>query len=83
LAVFTVSGDQGEEQIGFEKAPIEKMEPLKLQLEAFLDSVETRRIPKCSGAAARQSLGAALAILDKIEEHSEVVSQTVRAAWKP
>jgi predicted dehydrogenase len=83
LAVFAVSGDQGKEQIGFEQAPIQKMEPLQLQLEAFLDSVETRKTPKCSGAAARQSLGAALAILDKIEEHSEVVSQTVRAAWKP
>src|SRR6516225_5895245 len=64
LAVFTVSGDPGKEEIGFEQAPIQKMEPLKLQLEAFLDSVKTRRMPKCSGAAARQSLGAVLAILD-------------------
>jgi predicted dehydrogenase len=83
LAVFTVSGDEGNEQIGFEQAAVQKMEPLKLQLEAFVDSVETRRMPKCSGAAARQSLGVALAVLDKIEEHSEVVSQTVQAAWKP
>jgi predicted dehydrogenase len=79
LAVFSVNGDQ----IGFEQAAIQKMEPLKLQLEAFLDSVQTRRMPKCSGPAARQSLGVALAILDKIKEHSEVVSQTVQAAWKP
>ena len=79
LAVFSVKGDQ----IGFEQAPIQKVEPLKLQLEAFLDSVETRRTPKCSGSTARQSLGVALAILDKIKEHSEVVSQTVQAAWKP
>jgi predicted dehydrogenase len=83
LAVFSVSAHEGKEQIGFEQAPIQKMEPLKLQLEAFLDSVETRKPPKCSGASARQSLGAALAILDKIREHSEVVSQTIRAAWKP
>jgi predicted dehydrogenase len=82
LAVFTVSGNQGKEQIGFEQAPVQKVEPLKLQLEAFLDSVKTRRMPKCSGPAARQSLGAALAILDKIEEHSEVVSQAIRAARK-
>jgi predicted dehydrogenase len=79
LAVFSVKGDQ----IGFEQAPIQKVEPLKLQLEAFLDSVETRRTPKCSGSTARQSLGVALGILDKIKEHSEVVSQTVQAAWKP
>jgi predicted dehydrogenase len=83
LAVFSVSAHEGQEQIGFEQAAIQKMEPLKLQLEAFLDSVETRKPPKCSGASARQSLGAALAILDKIKEHSEVVSQTIRASWKP
>jgi predicted dehydrogenase len=80
LAVFTVSAN---DQIGFEQAPIQKMEPLKLQLEAFLDSVESRKTPKCSGIAARQSLGVALAILDKIKEHSEVVAETIRAGWKP
>jgi predicted dehydrogenase len=79
LAVFSVNGDQ----IGFEQTPIQKVEPLKLQLEAFLDSVETRETPKCSGPAARQSMRAALAILDRIKEHSELVSQTLRAAGKP
>lgn len=79
LAIFTVSG----EQVGFEQAPVQKMEPLKLQLEAFLDSLETRRIPKCSGEAARLSLGVALAILDKIKEHTEVVAHTLREGWKP
>ena len=83
LAIFSVTAHEEKEQIGFEQAAIQKMEPLKLQLEAFLDSVATRKTPKCSGPAARRSLGAALAILDKIEEHSEVVSQTVQAAWKP
>jgi predicted dehydrogenase len=81
LAIFTVSGDS-KDQIGFEQAPIQKMEPLKLQLEAFLDSVVTRKMPKSNGVAARRSLGAALAILAKIEEHSEVVAQTLRAGWK-
>jgi len=78
LAVFTV-GDGG--GIGFEKAAVTQAEPLKLQLEAFLQSVATRNPPKCSGCAARLSLGAALAILDKIKEHSEVVSQTLEAGW--
>src|SRR5215469_13694950 len=79
LAVFSVTGDQ----IGFEQAAVQKMEPLKLQLEAFLDSVETRGIPKCSGEAARRSLGVALAILDKIKEHTEIVTRTLREGWKP
>jgi predicted dehydrogenase len=80
LAVFSVGEDR---QIGFEQAPVTKAEPLKLQFEAFLDSVETRNSPKTSGYAARQSLGAALAILDKIEEHSQVVSRSLVAGWKP
>jgi len=69
-------------QIGFEQAPVAKAEPLKLQLDAFLDSVETRESPKTSGAAARRTLGVALSILDKIKEHAEVVSQTLEAGWK-
>ncbi len=80
LAIFSVGEDR---QIGFEQARVAKAEPLKLQLEAFLDSVETRNSPKTSGYAARQTLGAALAILDKIEEHSQVVSRSLAAGWKP
>ena len=74
LAVFSVSGER---QIGFEQAAVVKGEPLKLQFDAFLDSVATRNLPKSSGVAARQTLAAALAILDKIEEHSEIVSRTI------
>ncbi len=80
LAVFSVGKDR---QIGFEQAAVTKAEPLKLQLDAFLDAVETRKTPKTSGPAARQTLGVALAILDKIKEHSEVVDQTLVAGWKP
>jgi predicted dehydrogenase len=78
LAVFSVR--QG--QIGFEQAVVVKAEPLKLQLEAFLRSVETRSLPKCDGASARLSLRVALSILDKIKEHSQLVSRTL-AGWKP
>jgi predicted dehydrogenase len=80
LTVFSVDAAR---QIGFQQAPVEKGEPLKLQLEAFLDAVENRTVTKCSGAAARQTLSVALAILDKIEEHSQVVSDTLTAGWKP
>jgi len=79
LMVFSVSGNR---QIGFEKAALTAGEPLKLQLDAFLDCVESRKFPKCSGGAARQTLGTALAILDKIEEHSEIVSRSLEAGWK-
>ena len=80
LAIFSVA-DGG--RIGFEQAPVAKAEPLKLQLDAFLDCVETRNSPKCTGRSARQTLGVAMAILDKIEEHSELVSRSLAAGWKP
>ena len=80
LAIFSVGDNR---QIGFEQAPVTKSEPLKLQFEAFLDAVETRKSPKCSGPAARQTLGVAMAVLGKIEEHSEVVSRSLDPGWKP
>jgi predicted dehydrogenase len=80
LAIFSVKGDR---EIGFEQAQVTKGEPLKLQFDAFLDALESRNSPKCNGARARQSLGAALAILDKIKEHSEAVSHALEAGWKP
>lgn len=79
LAVFSVVNGQ----IGFEQAPVTKGEPLKLQLDAFLDSLDTRKSAKTSGAATRQSLGVALAIIDRIKEHSGVVSQTLKTGWIP
>ncbi len=80
LAVFSVGAGR---QIGFEQAPVAKGEPLQLQFNAFLDAIETRDSPKCSGLSARQTLGGALAILDKIKEHSQVVAQSLDAGWKP
>ena len=80
LSVFSVGDGR---QIGFEQAQVAQAEPLKLQLDAFLDAVATRTPPKTSGCAARQTLGVALSILDKIKEHSEVVSHTLMAGWKP
>jgi predicted dehydrogenase len=79
LAIFSVDAGR---QIGFEQAVVEKAEPLKLQLDAFLESVRTRKSPKCSGAAARQTLEVALAILDKIDQHTRLVSQTLAGGWK-
>jgi predicted dehydrogenase len=80
LAIFSVGENR---QIGFEQAPVAKSEPLKLQFEAFLDSITTRNPAKSSGPAARRTLAAALAILDKIKEHAQVVSQTLTSGWKP
>jgi predicted dehydrogenase len=80
LAVFSVGEGR---QIGFQQAEVVKGEPLKLQLEAFLNSVRTRNTPKCNGPSARQTLGVALDVLDRIKMHSEIVSQSLVAGWKP
>jgi predicted dehydrogenase len=79
-AVFTVGGAQG---IAFDQLPVTAAEPLKLQLDAFLDAVESRRQPKLNGATARKTLEIALAVLDKIKEHAGVVEKTLASGWKP
>jgi predicted dehydrogenase len=79
-AVFSVGANH---QIAFEQLPVTKGEPLALQFDAFLNSVETRQTPKLNGRAGRLSLIAALAILAKIEEHSRVVAQSLVSPWKP
>ena len=80
-AAFKVGGPQG---IDFEQWPIETAEPLKLQFDAFLDAVESRKAPKLNGPTARRTLEVALSILDKIKEHTGVVEQTLSSAgWKP
>jgi len=78
LAIFSVQDGR----IGFEQAPVTKSEPLKLQFDAFLDSMASRNLPKSSGQAARRTLAVALAIIDKIREHAQVVSQSLEAGWK-
>jgi predicted dehydrogenase len=77
---FHVGGDR---QISFAELPVAKGEPLALQFEAFLSSVETRSEPKLSGVAARRTLEVALAILDKMKEHSQIVAQSLVTGWTP
>jgi predicted dehydrogenase len=79
-AAFTVGGPEG---IGFEQIPIQAGEPLKLQFDAFIDSVESRTSPKLNGLTARKTLEIALAVIDKIEEHARVVEKTLASRWKP
>ncbi len=64
-------------QIHFEPLGVENKEPLRLELESFLDSVESRACPRVTGADAARALEVALGILGKIEEHTRVVAQTV------
>ena len=64
-------------QISFQPVPVQKDEPLKLEVAEFLDCVRTRRKPRVSGFEAARALEAALGILDKIRIHAEVVARSV------
>jgi predicted dehydrogenase len=80
VAVFSVGEDR---QISFQQLRVDKAEPLALQFEAFLNSIETRQTPKLSGRVGRLNLEVALAILAKIEEHSRIVARSLVSGWKP
>ena len=74
--VFTVSGNQ---QIGFQPLPVTKEEPLRLEVESFLEAVANRSRPVVSGEDGLRVLDIALAILGKIEEHAKVVARQIQS----
>ena len=73
---FTVSGNQ---QIGFQPLPLVKEEPLRLEVESFLEAVANRTRPQVPGEEGLRALEVALAILDKIEEHAKLVTQRLQS----
>jgi len=73
---FTVSGNQ---QIGFQPLAVTKEEPLRLEVESFLEAVATRRSPLVPGEDGLRALEVARAILDKIEEHAKIVTQRLQS----
>jgi predicted dehydrogenase len=66
-------------EVGFDSLSVEHEEPLRLELESFLQCVRTRQQPVVTGADATRALEVCLEILDKIEEHGAVVQKTVSA----
>jgi len=63
--------------IDFAPLAIAKDEPLRLELEDFFGSIVTRRAPRVTGEQGLAALEVASEILDKIEEHSRLVAQTL------
>ena len=66
-------------QIRFEPLPVAKDEPLRLEVESFLDCVESRATPRVDGPQALRALEVALGILDRIKEHGDLVAQSLAA----
>lgn len=82
LLTFTVQEEPdgvGGKEIHCDAVAVEKSEPLKLELEAFLASVATRSAPAVTGEEGLAALEVALDILARIEEHTaRVREQLVR-----
>src|SRR5579863_8281917 len=66
--------------IDFAPLPVAKDEPLRLELEGFFESIATRRAPKVTGEQGVAALEVACSILDKIEEHAQLVARTLGSA---
>ncbi|MFL6414174.1 MAG: Gfo/Idh/MocA family protein [Bryobacteraceae bacterium] len=79
----TDTPDTAPPKIDFESLPVERSEPLKLELAAFFESVRTRSLPPVGGREGTKALQVAEAILDKIKEHGDLVSETLRRAKQP
>ncbi|HSM76860.1 MAG TPA: hypothetical protein VLT57_04510, partial [Bryobacteraceae bacterium] len=73
---FTVSPDK---QIGFQPLNIVKDEPLRLEVEHFLDCCVTRKRPLVAGEDGLAALEVAGAIIDRIEEHTRLVAKALQS----
>jgi predicted dehydrogenase len=62
-----------EPEFGYEKLPASSVEPLRTELEAFVEAVKTRVSPKTDGAAGRAALELAGRVMESIREHQERV----------
>ena len=65
-----------EPEFAFEKLPSGGVEPLRAELEAFLEAVRTRKPPKTNGTAGRAALELATRVTVCIREHAARVQPT-------
>ena len=67
-------------EFAFEKLLAPPVEPLRAELEAFVDAVRTRREPRTSGTTGRAALALAERVMASIQEHGERVQLLAFAA---
>jgi predicted dehydrogenase len=60
-------------EFAFEKLAAPATEPLRAELDAFIEAVETRREPRTNGQAGRAALELAGRVMASIQEHAERV----------
>src|SRR5713101_580810 len=64
----------------YERLPAPAVEPLRAELESFVDCVRTRKEPRVNGAAGRAALELAARVMTSIQEHGERVQLVAFAA---
>ena len=74
VLVLSVNREGEVPRISFRKLDTEPVEPLRAELEAFIESVRTRRAPLVGGAEGRQALALAECVMTRIEEHAALVN---------
>jgi len=67
-------------EFAYEKLPAPAVEPLRAELESFVDAVRTRSEPRVNGAAGRAALELAARVMASIQEHGERVQLVAFAA---
>jgi predicted dehydrogenase len=69
-------------QVDVRQQPVEKGEPLQLQFASFLECRVSRAAPRVDGEAGTRALAAARLILEKIGEHTALLSATLARQTK-
>lgn len=69
----TIVSEFGGKRIVREPVPIEKVEPLRVELQSFVDCVRSRQIPVVSGESAKLSLDLAFEITRQIEDANQTL----------
>jgi predicted dehydrogenase len=67
-------------EFAYEKLPAPAVEPLRAELESFVDSVRSRNEPRVNGEAGRAALELAGRVMASIQEHGERVQLVAFAA---
>ena len=78
VLVLNVNHDGGTPRLGFRKLETPPVEPLRAELEAFIESVRTRRPPLVGGTEGRQALALAERVMICIEQHAALVNVRLR-----
>jgi predicted dehydrogenase len=74
-AVFSVGPSN---QIQVQPLAVNKGEPLRLEMAAFLKCVQNRTAPCVAGEEGRKALAAALRIVEEMDSHARLVAATIR-----